>query len=50
MSRGESGPGLRTLLTDERSRTAKRLEEAGIKLSCLATDIMRVSGRAMWRP
>ncbi|MFI6055778.1 IS110 family transposase [Streptomyces violascens] len=42
---------LRTLLTTERSRTAQRLEkeleDAGIKLSCVATDIMGVSGRAM---
>jgi transposase len=42
---------LRTLLTTERSRTVQRLEkeleDAGIKLSCVATDIVGVSGRAM---
>lgn len=42
---------MRTLLTEERSRTVQRLEkeleDAGIKLSCVATDIMGVSGRAM---
>ncbi len=42
---------LRTLLTMERSRTVQRLEktleDAGIKLSCVATDIMGVSGRTM---
>jgi transposase len=42
---------LRTLLTMERSRTVQRLEktleDAGVKLSCVATDILGVSGRAM---
>jgi transposase len=42
---------LRTVLTTERSRTVQRLEkeleDAGIKLSCVATDIVGVSGRAM---
>jgi len=42
---------LRTTLTAERSREVQRLEklleDAGIKLSSVATDIMGVSGRAM---
>ena len=42
---------LRTTLTTERSREIQRLEklleDAGIKLSSVATDIMGVSGRAM---
>jgi transposase len=42
---------LRTTLTAERSREIQRLEklleDAGIKLSSVATDIMGVSGRAM---
>jgi transposase len=41
----------RTVLTAERSREAQRLEkeleDAGIKLSAVATDILGVSGRAM---
>ena len=41
----------RTTLTAERSREAQRLEkeleDAGIKLSSVATDILGVSGRAM---
>jgi len=41
----------RTTLTSERSREAQRLEkeleDAGIKLSSVATDILGVSGRAM---
>jgi transposase len=42
---------LRSTLTSERSREIQRLEklleDAGIKLSSVATDIMGVSGRAM---
>jgi transposase len=42
---------MRTVLTEERSRTVQRLEkeleDAGIRLSCVATDILGVSGRAM---
>jgi transposase len=40
----------RSVLADEQTREAQRLEkelEAGIKLSCFATDILGVSGRAM---
>jgi transposase len=41
----------RSVLADEQTREAQRLEkeleDAGIKLSCLATDILGVSGRAM---
>ncbi len=41
----------RTAITRERSREIQRLEklleDAGIKLSCVATDIVGVSGRAM---
>ena len=41
----------RTALTQERTRETQRLhavlEDAGIKLSCVATDIMGASGRAM---
>ena len=41
----------RTVLTQERTRETQRLqamlEDAGIKVSCVATDIMGASGRAM---
>jgi transposase len=41
----------RSVLADEQTREAQRLEkeleDAGIKLSCFATDILGVSGRAM---
>jgi transposase len=41
----------RTVLTQERTRETQRLhallEDAGIKLSCVASDILGVSGRAM---
>jgi transposase len=41
----------RKTVIEERTREAQRLEklleDAGIKLSCLATDILGVSGRAM---
>jgi transposase len=43
----------RKALIEERSRAVNRLhkllEDAGIKLACVATDIMGVSGRAMMR-
>src|SRR5664280_2673354 len=53
--RPRKGPGkltrYRTALTVERSREAQRLEkeleDAGIKISAVATDILGVSGRAM---
>ncbi|MBV9578490.1 MAG: transposase, partial [Chloroflexi bacterium] len=42
----------RTSLIDERSRTVRRLqkvlEDANVKLSSVATDIMGVSGRRSW--
>jgi transposase len=41
----------RSVLADEQTREAQRLEkeleDAGIKLSCFATDLLSVSGRAM---
>ena len=41
----------RKTIIEERTREAQRLEklleDAGIKLSCVATDILGVSGRAM---
>lgn len=43
----------RKALIEERSRAVNRLhkvlEDAGVKLSCVATDVMGVSGRAMMR-
>ncbi|MCA1679738.1 MAG: IS110 family transposase, partial [Actinobacteria bacterium] len=43
----------RKALIYERSRAVNRLhkllEDAGVKLSCVATDVMGVSGRAMMR-
>ncbi|MHB0978686.1 MAG: IS110 family RNA-guided transposase [Thermoleophilia bacterium] len=43
----------RKALVEERSRAVNRLhrilEDAGVKLSCVATDVMGVSGRAMMR-
>ena len=43
----------RKALIEERTRAVNRLhkllEDAGVKLSCVATDVMGVSGRAMMR-